>query len=155
MELQLLSIFLLISCVTPTPFERTEVAQPRADEIYYRLPTSVVPSEYVLILAPNFTDFTFVGYVEITVTVVQETQNITLHASDITFLQTAVLNDSQIFLTIVNTTDDSTRDFHILWFATPLNIGSYQIQINYTGNLQSSYSGFYRSYYTNSEGETR
>lgn len=154
MELQLLTIFILIACVTSTPFERSTIAQPRADDIYYRLPTSVIPSEYTLILAPSFTDFTFEGYVEITVAVVQETQNITLHASDITFFQTVVLNGTEN-VPVVNETEDATRDFYILWFENSLNTGTYQIKINYTGNLQSSYAGFYRSYYYNSDNEIR
>lgn len=154
MNFQLLSIFTLISCATSSPFERSEIAQPRADDVYYRLPTSVIPNEYSLILAPNFTDFTFEGFVEISITVVQETQNITLHASDITFLQTVVLNETEN-VPIVNETEDSLRDFYILWFNDSLSTGNYQIQINYTGKLQSSYKGFYRSSYTNSANEVR
>lgn len=153
-HLLIVSFLLLVAFVSSTPIRNTEVAQPKDDGIYYRLPTSVVPSEYLLILAPNFTDFIFEGYVEIAVTVNQETQNITLHASNITFLQTIVVNGTEN-LEISNETDDSTRDFRILWFNSTLEIGEYRIKINYTGDLQSQYKGFYRSYYTNSQNVTR
>lgn len=154
MELLLIILPFLIVSTSCTPIKRTEIAEPKSDGIYYRLPTSVVPSEYLLILAPNFIDFTFEGYVEINVAVVQKTQNITLHASDITFLETAVLKGNEA-VPISNETEDSTRDFHILWFNNSLETGEYLIKINYTGNLQSQYKGFYRSYYVNPQNVTR
>lgn len=136
------------------PQRRTEIAQPRADSIDYRLPTSVIPSDYLVVLEPIFDDFTFTGYVEISVDVNEATNNITLHAAEITFLETAVFDANNTRLEIYNETDDASREFRIIYFEEPLDAGSYTIKINYTGILNDKLKGFYRSSYTNSAGET-
>lgn len=137
-----------------TPLKRTDVAKPKADGIYYRLPTSVEPNEYLVILEPNFTNFTFEGYVEIDITVLESTTNITLHAAEITFIETTVFNGS-VSVDIANEEDDATREFRILEFNGSLEPGDYTIKINYTGILNDNLRGFYKSYYTDADGATR
>lgn len=136
------------------PQRRTEIAQPRADSTDYRLPTGVVPTDYLVVLEPIFDNFTFNGYVEIAVNVNEATDNITLHAAEITFLQTDVFNASDNITKILNETDDSVREFRIIHFEKTLAPGNYTIKISYTGILNNRLRGFYRSSYKNSAGKT-
>lgn len=152
----LLLLSLLLTAAAQQDFigERTEVAQPRDTTIDYRLPTNFKPSEYLVILEPDFTNFTFGGYVEISVALEEASDNITLHAAEITFLQTVVLRDG-VEISFSNETQDDTREFYIIWFDELIQPGDYLIKINYTGILNDNLRGFYRSYYTSADGETR
>ncbi|CAN5146731.1 M1 family metallopeptidase [soil metagenome] len=63
---------------TSKPASPAEVDQPD-----YKLPTTVVPSHYVIHKTPNFRDFTFAGDVGIDIEVREEVGGITLHARDL------------------------------------------------------------------------
>lgn len=137
---------------SPPRIDGVKAVEPRASSDYYRLPTSVVPSEYTLLLEPFLLNDTFNGYVVINVDVIEETDNITLHAVEIEFTEITVVDASQTAVPITNTTVDEDRDFIILQFGSSLTEGEYTIRIYYVGQLNGHNDGFYRSNYTNSAG---
>lgn len=136
------------------PQRRTEIAKPKDDSIDYRLPTSVVPSHYLLILEPNFDAISFTGYVEIDVIVTEKTDNITLHGLQFDYISVIVSNGDE-YVDIKSQKNDNTREFRIIYLNETISEGEYQIKINYTGLWNNDLKGFYKSSYINSAGEER
>ncbi len=77
-----------------------------------RLPTHLVPEHYRLQLIPFLGNGTLHGHVEIDVACVTDSDNVTLHASDMTVIRSsiAVLQAS----TIVSLAYDQQREFFII-----------------------------------------
>lgn len=127
--------------------------QPRVDPSYYRLPSNVVPSAYTILLEPFLLNDTFRGFEYINVRVLEETDTITFHTAQIEFLETTVVKATGESVDIIDETVEEDRDFRILHFGQNLDVGDYVIFINYVGQLNGHNTGFYRSNYTNSNGE--
>src|SRR5271170_788966 len=117
----------------------------------YRLPTSVLPSAYRLVLTPDLAAATFAGDVEIDVTVVEPTSTIVLNAAElvITF---AELNDSNPdagwALAPEDIALDPDEEQATLTFAQPLPVGPATLHLSFTGILNDKLHGFYRSTFT-------
>lgn len=137
------------------PLPESTIAQLRSTSEDYRLPTHVSPVHYNVALEPHFDNFTFDGYVQIEVEVTEEANNITLHANTLT------INESDVSLvafpstamSIANITFESDKHFFII-FAN-VTVGTYYINIVYTGILNADNNGFYRASYTDEDGNTR
>jgi puromycin-sensitive aminopeptidase len=121
----------------------------------YLLPTGVRPHAYRLVLTPDLGAATFVGDVEIDVTVEEPTDSITLNAAElaITF---AELNDGNpdggyaLAPTAITLDDDEERA--TLTFAEPVPAGPATLHLSFTGILNDKLHGFYRSTFTDEEG---
>jgi puromycin-sensitive aminopeptidase len=120
----------------------------------YRLPTSVRPHAYRLVLTPDLAAATFEGDVEIDVTVVEPTSSITLNAAElvITF---AELNDGNpdtgYALSPTIATDDA-EERATFTFAEPLMPGPATLHLAFTGILNDKLHGFYRSTFVDDDG---
>ncbi len=121
----------------------------------YRLPTSVRPSAYRLVLTPDLSASTFSGDVEIDVTVVEPTTTITLNAAEleITF---AELNDADPdggYALAPSSIDlDPDEERATLTFPEPLVSGPATLHLGFTGTLNDKLHGFYRSTFTDDAG---
>jgi puromycin-sensitive aminopeptidase len=121
----------------------------------YRLPTTVRPHAYRLVLTPDLPGATFTGDVEIDVTVDQPTSSITLNAAEleITF---AELNDADpdggYALTPTGIELDAEEERATLTFAEPLEVGPATLHLSFTGILNDKLHGFYRSTFTDESG---
>ncbi|HEV3132708.1 MAG TPA: M1 family metallopeptidase [Acidimicrobiales bacterium] len=121
----------------------------------YRLPTSVRPHAYRLVLTPDLPAATFAGDIEIDVTVEAPTPSITLNAAEleITF---AELNDGNpdggyaLAPTAVDLDPDEERA--TLTFSEPLMPGPATLHLAFTGILNDKLHGFYRSTFTDEAG---
>lgn len=138
---------------SPPRIEGVATIEPREDSSYYRLPENVIPSEYILLLEPFLLNDTFNGNVVIKVDVVEETDTITFHAAEIEFIETVVTDSNGSQIDIESETDEEDRDFRVLYFGRSLPVGEYTISISYAGLLNGHNDGFYRSNYTNSNGD--
>ncbi|XP_050466418.1 putative aminopeptidase-2 [Cataglyphis hispanica] len=114
----------------------------------YRLPTSVKPISYEIILTPKFQDnFTFEGTVKITAEVKNETDSITLHVGNIQITSRSILVDEQN-VNLVNDTYDKVTEKYTLNFPQTLRKGSeILISFAYNGILNDNMIGFYKSSY--------
>ena len=117
-----------------------------------RLPTSVSPNNYIVSLEPNFTDFTFQGNVEIAISISSPCDQILLNASEME-IQSVVLNDSDNTW-VANYSIDEETEVLSLTFTETLQTGDYSLKIEFIGALNDKLRGFYRSQYTNPEGNT-
>ncbi|MGO8873419.1 MAG: M1 family metallopeptidase [Acidimicrobiales bacterium] len=124
----------------------------------YRLPTSVRPEAYRLVLTPDLAGATFSGDVEIEVTIEEPTATITLNAAEleITF---AELNDADpdrgYALSPTGIALDPEEERAVLSFAEPLAIGPATLHLAFSGILNDKLHGFYRSTFTDQQGVER
>ncbi|KAK5642103.1 hypothetical protein RI129_008270 [Pyrocoelia pectoralis] len=136
--------------------KQTKVEMPEVVpyEPYERLPTSVLPQHYKLILTPDFTTFTFKGEVSVEIQVLQETDKIVLNALDLA-VQAANLKEAQtkhVPSQISLLPESETAEFK---FSQTIAPGDYTLEIQFTGEVNDKMKGLYRSKYVNQEGEDR
>src|SRR5437870_4689540 len=117
----------------------------------YRLPRTVVPSRYDLLLTPDLGAATFAG---------DETITVTVHAAT----QAVVLNAVELQIGAVAATDGRGRtlggsvelqpehDRAQLTFPEPLQPGVWRLRLTFTSVLNDKLRGFYRSRYVDANG---
>ncbi len=118
------------------------------------LPKTVLPKKYQLKLQPDFSKFTFQGEETVDIEVVEATTEIALNSADLK-IASAVLHRSGTSSTATNIALDKSRQTVTLTFAETIPAGDASLEISFTGELNDKLHGFYRSEYTDPEGETR
>ena len=124
---------------------------PTADAVV--LPDNVLPRRYDLTLQPDLGQFTFRGEETIEVEVVSATSEISLNCDEIE-IQEASVTHGGVTTTASRIGYDKAREIVTLEFTEPVPAGSASLRIKFTGELNDKLRGFYRSQYTNVEGET-
>ena len=121
----------------------------------WQLPTNVRPTRYALNLEPDLTTFKFDGYVTIDLEVEEPTSEITLNSAELTihYARITLGNGSSyrasgIFL-------DEERETLRVAFGSPIPAGTAQLGLDFTGELNDKLRGFYRSSYTDVDGNQR
>lgn len=120
----------------------------------YRLPRTVVPSHYELVLEPDLDAATFAGTVAIDVEVVEPVDEIVLNALDLE-IDAAVLvgpNGTRLAGSVTYDADTERALIDIEDAAAP---GAWRIELSFRGELNDKLVGFYRSTYTDDDGEKR
>ncbi|XP_072520732.1 endoplasmic reticulum aminopeptidase 1b [Salminus brasiliensis] len=159
----------LLLCVTPALAGVTHIS--REDEPSFpvatdgspfpwnkmRLPESVSPLHYDLLIHPNLTSLDFAGRVKIQVKVHEETHTIVLHSKDLS-ISKAVLSGSDEgqgqALRVLEY--PAYQQIALMSNGTALKKGGvYVFQLDFEAKLSESFHGFYKSTYRTSEGEER
>lgn len=126
--------------------------------IDYRLHNSTVPIRYNIWLSTEIHkgEFDFEGRVTIDVQVVENTSNITLHYRQLTIVNVDLLSSTGTTIQAnVPTAAKEDVEFLIITPTQPLVAGqTYSVVISYLGTLREDDAGFYRSSYTNAQGQT-
>ncbi|XP_015184599.1 PREDICTED: aminopeptidase N isoform X1 [Polistes dominula] len=127
-------------------------------KIDVRLPKSVIPESYELRLVPFIWEgnFTFNGEVTILVNVTENTNNVTLHATDMkidesltSIREFSMSGNKTKPITIVEQKNDTERQFHVIKTSDTLKEGKqYLVHLKFVGHLNDYLQGFYRSSYT-------
>ena len=121
----------------------------------YRLPTSVRPHAYRLVLSPDLPAATFAGDVEIDITVERPVTSITLNAAELE-ITSAELNDGDPdrgYALAPSSIDlDPTEERVTLVFAGTIDPGPATLHLSFTGILNDKLHGFYRSTFTDDSG---
>ena len=115
----------------------------------FRLPRTVVPTRYELVLEPDLERASFHGRVSITVDVREATSSIVLNANELT-LHTATIDGDP--LTIAS---DLARERATLSARTTVQPGTHTIDIVFDGTLNDKLRGWYRSTFVDAEGATK
>ncbi len=124
------------------------------------LPDNVRPIHYDLTLTPNFGDFTFAGEVDVTVSMEPGTTEIMLNCSEIEIHSAAISwtdargAQEQAATNIAYDADAETATISIPGISVDGLVGNPHLRMSFTGELNDKLRGFYRSQYTNPEGET-
>ncbi|TPX36532.1 hypothetical protein SmJEL517_g01377 [Synchytrium microbalum] len=125
------------------------------------LPTSSTPSHYDVTLTVNGleTDFKFKGIVKVTLKINEDTTKISCNSNDIE------IHHCQITSTLIKTdstqvaksiTLDKPTETATFEFASVIKAGSTAVlHIEFTGNHNDQLAGFYRSKYTDPQGNTK
>ncbi|KAI0113996.1 peptidase family M1-domain-containing protein [Nemania sp. FL0031] len=116
------------------------------------LPTNVIPTHYDVTLEPDFQKFTFEGKVVIDFDVQEDTKSISLHTIEIDIHSAHIKSgDAVVTSSSAITYDEATQVSKIdLKDAVPK--GKTQLEIKFTGQLNDSMAGFYRSTYKKPDG---
>ena len=121
----------------------------------YRLPTDVTPIRYELELAPDLEAATFAGSVGITCNVRAEVSEVVLNALELEIDEAFVLDASGSRLDAAVRLDaESERAFLDLGDAT-LQTGLATVHLRFRGILNDKLHGFYRSTFTDGDGNER
>ena len=121
----------------------------------YRLSTDVRPLKYDLTLQPNLEDFTFTGEETVDLQVANATSRVVLNASELEVSSARLtLNDGRT----IEATDiavDEDSETAVITFGEEVAPGSALLHVQFTGTLNDQLRGFYRSQYTDQEGQQR
>ncbi|XP_012252262.2 aminopeptidase N-like [Athalia rosae] len=136
-------------------FEETDTATKSTGEL--RLPKVTRPTDYKVKLNPDLENgkFTFTGEVEITLKVLEPTNDVTIHSKEQIIAENrTTLTNEENFSYDVEHSYDIDKDFLSIHTNETLPIGTYVLTIHYTGNLRDDMIGFYKSSYIDLEGNT-
>lgn len=131
---------------------------------HYRLPTSVRPEHYRLEIVTHLDDengFEFSGLVGITINVFENSNNITLHAKNLTIDQKLVeiknLDGADQGISLESIEVNPLHDYYIMKLSKPLlKDGRYLLKMPFKAELNKNLFGYYRSVYTDkTTGERR
>ncbi len=117
----------------------------------FRLPHHVIPSHYVISLEPDLNEFTFKGSVVIDVAITEPTDTISLNAKDLKIQSVSISNDTGTTFNGCADLEVETQMAH-LSFNGKLGTGSWKLALNFTGTLNDGLKGFYRSFWTDKDG---
>jgi puromycin-sensitive aminopeptidase len=121
----------------------------------WKLPTNIRPTLYTLTLEPDLENFTFTGSETIAIEVDEPASLIAMNSSEIA-IQSATLSlpdgsESQP----ESITFDEEKETVTLAFAETVPAGTAELAIEFTGELNDKLRGFYRSSYTDVDGNQR
>ena len=119
------------------------------------LPTNVRPSAYDLTLQPDLESFTFRGEVSIDLAIREATNEIVMNADEIE------IQEARLTLSDGSNVEPCCIDFDkeeetvTLGFDEELSVGQTKLYLKFTGELNDKLRGFYRSRYTDSDGNEK
>ena len=119
----------------------------------YRLGRDIVPSAYRIFLTPDLEAATFAGRVEIDVDVLVPTPVLVLHALDLE-VGAATLTSAGVAYRSADPRHDAQYQTAAFDFAESLPTGPATVEIAFTGVLNDLLVGFYRSTYTDANGQS-
>ena len=119
----------------------------------HRLPGAVIPRRYDLELEPDLDAATFAGRVRIAVEVVEPVTEIVMNGLELDVVTASVTAGGTRHDAAATTDDDAERI--TLGLTEQLTVGDAEIEIEFTGVLNDKLVGFYRSTFTDHDGQTR
>ena len=114
----------------------------------YRLPRSVVPERYDLVLRPDLGAASFSGEVTISVRITEATDRIVLHAAEL------VVHEALVDGAPAAVTADDAAELLVLSTGTTLPVGPVGVHLRFAGTLNDRLRGFYRSTFADEDGLT-
>ena len=119
------------------------------------LPASVRPVRYRLTLEPNLSDFTFGGEESIDIEVLEPTSKVVLNSAEIAVQSCKLTLADGSAVTLQSISLDESEETVTFEFGSTIPTGPAQLDIEFTGELNDRLHGFYRSAYTDVDGNER
>uniref|UniRef100_A0AAY4ECQ9 Aminopeptidase n=1 Tax=Denticeps clupeoides TaxID=299321 RepID=A0AAY4ECQ9_9TELE len=137
-------LLLVYGCSAPAPFPWSDV----------RLPETVRPLHYDLLISPDLTHLNFTGEVRIRIAVARDARAVVLHSKGLRLSGARLL------------TSGHTRPLRVLELPGFEQIallaegwtivrGAHEVRLEFAANLSHSFHGFYKGYYKTRRGESR
>lgn len=123
-----------------------------------RLPETVSPIHYDLLVHPNLTSLDFTGEVQIQLQVFEDTSTIILHSKDLQIAKAELLAPEGPGSLPVPLQVLEYPAFHQLALMSDVLLvrgGMYKVRLEFSANLSDSFHGFYKSSYRTTKGEVR
>ncbi|XP_078036701.1 aminopeptidase A [Augochlora pura] len=121
-----------------------------------RLPDDVVPSDYVIAIAPDFRNHEFRGSIRINMEILNARSSIVLHSSNLSILSTKLYSRmTQMEVPLKSVTVIDQREMLVIRTFNIALSGQYYLKMNFTGALRRKLFGFYLSKYTDPSGTSR
>jgi puromycin-sensitive aminopeptidase len=119
------------------------------------LPTAVRPILYDLTLRPDLQKFTFSGEETIDVSITHVTNSIVLNSDEIEVQETRLTLANGSTVTPASIDFDAKEETVMFTFKDELTSGEASLYIRFTGELNDKLRGFYRSKYTDADGNEK
>ena len=114
----------------------------------YRLPRHAVPHHYDIHLEPDLETLTFTGSVGVDLEVVEESDHLVLNAAELE-VKSASVADGPPVAEIIH---DSESQRVTLRLGSPIEPGSYRLEMEHTGTINDQLRGMYRAVYKDASG---
>ena len=121
----------------------------------WKLPTNVRPTLYTLTLEPDLDEFTFIGSETIAIEVDEPTSAIMMNSAEIAVQSATLTLTDGSDLSPESIVFDEEKEMVSFNFAETIPVGSVELAIEFTGELNDKLRGFYRSSYTDVDGNQR
>ena len=121
----------------------------------FLIPANVKPAKYDITLEPDFNTFTFTGSETIQIEVLSPTSAITLNCIEIEIQSCSVTPSGGETLPAQSISFDEGDETVTLEFSNELPTGNATLAFEFTGELNDKLRGFYRSTYTDIDGNER
>ena len=120
-------------------------------EARYRLPRTVTPSRYELLLAPDLAAGSFEGSEDVTVTITEPVSEIVLNAVDLEIVRGALeaADGRRIEVEMIRLDPDTERAH--LTLKGDVSAGEWTLHLDFRGELNDQLVGFYRSTYESAD----
>mmetsp|Transcript_10839 Transcript_10839/g.14084 ORF Transcript_10839/g.14084 Transcript_10839/m.14084 type:complete len:887 (+) Transcript_10839:126-2786(+) len=120
------------------------------------LPDNVDPIKYIIRLEPNLETFTFDGEQTVEVEITKPgTQEISLHTRELYIKEASFTGSNGEKITPVEINFNNTLRTCTFVFKEELVVGAGAVQISFMGHLNNQMAGFYRSKYTDINGNSK
>ena len=116
----------------------------------FRLPRTVVPRRYELRLEPDLEAFTFVGTVGVDIEVLEPVGEIVLNAAEL-----EISGGDLDGAALAGVDYDDEHERAVLRLGEPATPGLARLNLSFTGTLNDQLRGFYRSTFTDDDGDER
>jgi puromycin-sensitive aminopeptidase len=116
-------------------------------EARYRLPRTVVPSRYDLLLEPDLDAGTFTGVIEAAVEVTEPVTEIVLNANELELTEATLTAPDGRAVEVATILSDEETERATIALAQAAEAGSWSLRISFGGELNPRLTGFYRSTY--------
>jgi puromycin-sensitive aminopeptidase len=123
-------------------------------EARYRLPRTVTPTRYELVLEPDLAAGSFIGGEDVTVTVVQPVTEIELNAVDLDITGGSLGSAGRRNIEVVEIRMDPDTERVHLRLGGEAEPGEWTLHLDFRGALNDKLVGFYRSTYGGPDGGT-
>ncbi len=119
------------------------------------LPTNVQPERYTLTLEPDLDAFTFKGSESIDIEVLEATDTITMNSVEIEVNSCSIVAPDGGEASARRITYDEGQESVSFQFDSAIPAGKAKIALEFVGELNDRLRGFYRSQYTDIDGNER
>ncbi|XP_030049270.1 LOW QUALITY PROTEIN: leucyl-cystinyl aminopeptidase [Microcaecilia unicolor] len=110
----------------------------------YRLPDSIRPLRYDLVLHPNLTTGIFTGFVQIMLEVTRESKSIILHSSGLNITNVTLTSAAKNQIRVTYMENTSFAQIAVVPSEPLSRAQTYNLSMEYSSNFSDTYYGFYK-----------